>query len=237
MTIRIPPSEAAEAGDTRWLVTFADLVALVLAFFVMLYATQKVEQGEWQAMVRSLSQSLKVTPQSDATPNARRNARPVDPARASDLAYLETLIEGVRDRDPALSGIVIRNLDDRLVVALPGDLLFASGRTEPAPGAAGRIAALAQLLGNIANRVDLFGHTDPAPLSGRGFESNWELSLARAESVAAMMRAAGYGRPLGAFGLADTRYADLGGIASAARKQQLARRVDIVIRTRREPRR
>jgi len=237
MTIRMPPTEAAEAGDTRWLLTFADLVALILSFFVMLYATQKVEQGEWQAMVKSLSQSLKVTPQSETAPNAARNARPFDPHRASDLSYLETLIDGVRGRDPALAGMVIRNLEDRLVVALPGDLLFASGRAEPMPGATQRIAALANLLGNISNRVDLFGHTDPTPMSGRNFESNWELSLARAESVAAMMRAAGYDRPLGAFGVSDTRSADLSGVASGARRLQLARRVDIVIRTRREPRR
>jgi chemotaxis protein MotB len=202
----------------------------------MLYATQKVEQGEWQAMVKSLSQSLKVAHRSDVAPNARRNANPVDPQRATDLAYLGTLIESVKEREPALAGIVIHNLEDRLVVALPGDLLFAPGRVEPVEKAADRITALAGLLRNISNRIDLFGHSDPTPLSGRGFESNWELSLARAEAVASMMRSAGYERPLGAFGVGDTRYPDLAGIASTARRLQLARRVDIVIRARREPR-
>ncbi len=237
MKIHLTPPEATEAGEVRWLVTFADLVALVLAFFVMIYATQKVGEGEWQAMIKSLSQSLKVVETSDRVPNAPRNARMLDPQRATDLAYLETLIEGLKARDPSLAGIVLHGLDDRLVVALPGDLLFAPGQSVPVDGAAGRIAALANLLRNISNRVDLFGHSDPTPVSGRSFESNWELSLARAESVAEMMRRAGYERPLGAFGVSDTRYDELAGIASQPRKLQLARRVDIVIRMRREARR
>ena len=58
MTIVSPYPARTVTARSNWLVTFADLIALVLAFFVMMYATHRVEQGDWQAMVKSLSQSL-----------------------------------------------------------------------------------------------------------------------------------------------------------------------------------
>lgn len=236
MTIRMPQPETDSAGGPGWLVTFADLVALVLAFFVMMYATQRVEDGNWQAMIQSLSRSLKVEPTALEAPSASRNVALRTQPQAIELAYLEALLNNVRDSEPALAGIVMHRLEDRLIVALPGDLLFYPGRADPMAGAAERIAVLASLLRNVSNRVDVFGHTDPSPVAGHIFESNWELSLARAETVAALLRAAGYPRPVGAFGLADTRFEDLAAIGSPAAKLRLARRVDLVVRSVRERR-
>lgn len=235
MTVRIPQPEP-NSGRPAWLLSFADLVALMLAFFVMMYATQRVEDGNWQAMAQSLSRSLKVEPASSDSPSARRNTSLRNQPEAIDLAYLEALLNNIRDSEPALAGMVMHRLEDRLIVALPGDLLFHPGKADPVSGAAGRIAVLANLFRNVSNRVDLFGHTDPSPVSGNTFASNWELSLARAEAVAAMMRAAGYPRPIGAFGVADTRFEDLAAVSSRAAKLQLARRVDIVVRTAKERR-
>lgn len=230
MTVQLPIPDASDHAKSSWLVTFSDLIALVLAFFVMLYATQKVERGDWQAMIGSLSQSLKINIETEQQPHAEENIKVINPAQATDLAYLEALLDSARETEPALANIVMHRLDDRLVIALPGDLLFFAGRADPVPGASERIAVLANLLHNVSNRVDIFGHTDPTPVAGQVFESNWELSLARAEMISALMRLAGYSRPLGSFGLADTRFDDLSEISSRARKLQLARRVDIVVR-------
>lgn len=231
MTVQVPIPDASDQVRSSWLVTFADLIALVLAFFVMLYATQKIETGDWQAMIKSLSQSLSVERQKQKLPHAEENVEVINPPQATDLAYLEALLDGVRESEPALANIVMHRLNDRLVIALPGDLLFFPGRSDPVPGASERIAILANLLRNVSNRVDVFGHTDPSPVAGHVFESNWELSLARAETIAAMMRSAGYSRPLGSFGVADTRFEDLAGMTSRARKLQFARRVDLVVRS------
>lgn len=236
MTVRVPQPETNATVGSGWLVTFADLVALVLAFFVMMYATQRVENGSWQAMVQSLSRSLKFDPDALDTPNADRNVAFRSRPQAIELAYLEALLSNLRQSEPALAGIVMHRLDDRLIIALPGNLLFYPGRVDPVPGAAKRIAALANLLRNISNRIDIFGYTDPSPVPGQLFESNWELSLARAETIAALMRADGYSRKVGAFGLADTRFEDLAGISSRSRRLQLSRRVDIVVRAVRERR-
>ena len=234
MNIVTPYLAPRATSRSSWLITFADLIALILAFFVMMYATHRVEQGDWQAMVKSLSQSLNAQPEKQEKPKAARNIRLINRPGAIDLAYLEVLLEGLQKTEPLLSSILLHRLDDRLVVALPGDLLFRPGRADPVDGAAQRLAVLASVLRNVSNRVDIFGHTDPSPVAGHVFDTNWELSLARAETVANMLQTAGYPRKLGAFGLADSRFEDLSEISSPGRKLELARRVDIVIRPIRE---
>ena len=237
MTMGGPSPALRPGGGPAWLVTFADLIALLIAFFVMIYATQKVETGDWQAVVQSLSQSLKSAPrEAPRRPAAKRNLRLLAQARAVELPYLEALLRGLRTDEPALARILIRRLDDRLIVALPGDLLFRPGRAQPVPGAEEAIAALARLFGNIGNRIDVFGHTDPRPVRGGRWASNWALSLARAEAVGRLLRKAGYRRRFAVFGVADSRFAALAGIASRSARYRLARRVDIVIRPERETR-
>ncbi len=234
MTIVSPYPARTVAARSNWLLTFADLIALVLAFFVMMYATHRVDQGDWQAIVKSLSQSLNVLADVQEMPSAAQNVRLVNPLDAMELSYLEALLKGLRQSEPLLSNILLHRLDDRLIIAFPGNLLFRPGRADPVDGAQQRVAVLANVLHNVSNRIDVFGHTDPSAVAGYVFDSNWELSLARAETVADMLQTAGYPRKLGAFGLADTRFGDLAEIKPQSRKLKLARRVDIVIRPTRE---
>lgn len=237
MTPRPWSNRTADDAGPVWLVTFADLVALLLAFFVMMYATQRVEQGEWDSLVRSLSQSLRtVAPRDMPQPSAPDNLRLLAGARAIELPYLQALLEGLRRSEPELANVLFHRLDDRLIIALPSELLFAPGDARPIPGARARVEHLALILRNVSNRIDIFGHTDPTPVSGGRFASNWELSLARARGVAVMLREAGYERPLAAFGLAASRFGELSGIEPQARRYRLARRVDIIVRDRRERR-
>ena len=236
MTTRPWTDRQAPGMGPAWLLTFADLVALLLAFFVMMYATQRVEQGDWQALIKSLSQSLKTErPREAPSPSAPENLRLLARSQAIELTYLETLLEGLRREEPALENVLFHRLDDRLIIALPADLLFRPGAAEPVPAARERVRDLALILRNISNRIDVYGHTDPTPVGKGGvYASNWDLSLARARSVASMLREAGYQRRLAAFGLAASRFAELAAVEPPARRHMLARRVDIVVRDRRE---
>jgi chemotaxis protein MotB len=220
-------------AGSAWLVTFADLIALLLAFFVMMYATQRVEQGNWEAMVESLSRSFKVDKSDVAIErSAGRNVLSVKDHNGADLGYLESLVVGVRDSQPMLTGMMVRRLQGRLIISFPGKLLFPPGRADPAAGAKRRVLLLTDILRNLPNKLEVFGHADPNAVRGGVFQSNWQLSLARADAVATMMRNGGYDRPIDAFGLSDSRYAEIPETVSTKRRQALARRVDIVIRNR-----
>jgi len=228
------PDDAAGTDATdasaSWLIIFSDVVALLLAFFVMMYATQKIQTGGWQAMVQSLSHSLRIDRLQAKRAAAVKNVEQRDLPPAIDLAYLENLIEGMRNSDVALADVVMTREDDRLIIAIPGDLLFDAGRADPTPRALPRVRLFAEMFRNLSNRIDVLGHADSRLVSGQVFESNRELSLARAETVTEMLRGAGYRRRVGAFGMGDAYYADLAGIDSPETRDRFARRVDIIVR-------
>jgi len=219
-----------------WLITFTDLVALLLAFFVMLFATQKVEVVKWSALVDSLSRSLRPnTVQTVERRFATRNLNQKIGHRAIDLTYLELLlrakIAGASELAGAsgLKGVLLHKFDDRLVIALSADHLFPLGGAEPTVAARNTLFVLAGILQNIDNRLEVHGHTDPSPVSASLYPSNWELSIARADAVARVLRKSGYHHELSALGFAASRFSDIRGIKSKARAYGLARRVDIVV--------
>jgi chemotaxis protein MotB len=213
-----------------WLVTFTDLVALLLAFFVMLFATQKVETVKWSALVDSLSRSLR--PNVTKTVDHRFATRNVDQSvarRAIDLSYLELVLRAKISGEADLNGVLLHKFHDRLVIALSADHLFPAGGAEPTVAAKATLFVLAGVLRNIGNRLEVYGHTDPSPVPASLYPSNWELSIARADAVARALRKSGYQRDLSALGFAASRFADIRGVKSRARAYGLARRVDIVV--------
>jgi chemotaxis protein MotB len=214
-----------------WLVSFADLIALMLAFFVLLYAMQRVEHQGWEGLIQSLSRTLRPDLSHQMRqPPVDENVETVRRSRAINLAYLEALLRGHQAEDGVLEGTLLRRRDENLVIMLPGDLLFQPGAAVPIAAAGARLSGLASVLRNFTNRIDIYGHSDPGPLRNPRFTSRWELSLARAEVVAGQLRKFGYRRPIVVFGLADTRFAELAPIRSATRRDRLARRIDIVVR-------
>lgn len=218
------------AGRPAWLVTFADLVALLITFFVMMFATQKVDIGKWESLVDTLSYRL--NPNQTiliARPSSDRNAERLSRERAIDLDYLETVVRDKARNQPELAGLDLYRREDRLVVTLPAELLFRPGKADAVPAARRILFVLAGVLGTIGNRIDVVGHADPTPIAGSHFTSNWQLSIARAVAVSNELRRAGYHRELSPSGFAATAFPDLPADVSRTRKIRAARRVDLVI--------
>jgi chemotaxis protein MotB len=213
-----------------WMITFADLVSLMLTFFVLLFSMSSVKMDEWDAMIDTLTQTLnpgKLTTVAAAT--AKFNIGTIFRRQATNLDYLSGVLEGGVANEPLLSSSRIMLLDDRLVIALPGDLLFPPGQAVMPDEARSALFTLGSLLRNVGNQIGVNGHSDPSPPAPeKGFQSNWELSLARASAVANALRSSGYTDDIIAYGYADSRYAQLPDLPPEERTK-LGRRVDIVI--------
>lgn len=228
-----PPAAPDNVFGTVWMITFADLLSLLLAFFVLMFAMSSINQGAWKALADSLA--LRLNPGEPLTPAGAR--APDDfprafQAPAMDLDYLAAVIERKGREVELLQRAALRREADRLVIALPADLLFLPGQatlTEAAQAAAG---VLGDMFRGIENRLEVEGHADPAPLSGDAtFASNWELSLARAIALANRLKAAGYAHEITAYGLADSRYYAAAALAlPAADRDAYSRRVDLIVR-------
>lgn len=221
---------APEHENTKmWMLTFTDLVSLLLTFFVMLFAMSNVKIGEWDKVIDSLSQTL--NPAIDDTvqkPTAQLNIGTLFRRAAVNLDYLASVIEENLSADPLLKGALIVRLEDRLIIALPGDLLFEPGEALISPRARGAMFTLGAMFANVGNSIGVTGHTDPDPPTGTRFASNWELSIARAASVANAIRQGGYEEQIVALGYAASQYDRLPNL-NEAEKRRLARRVDIVV--------
>jgi len=151
-------------------------------------------------------------------------------SQAANLDYLGALMtEKIRDH-PILSRAHLSRLDDRLVLSLPGDLVFNSGQATISEDGLSAAEALAEVLVLVGNRVEIAGHTDPDPVATDQFSSNWELSLVRAMAMADAIRLTGYTGTIAAFGMADSRFDDLSDTFTGPERAALARRVDIIIR-------
>lgn len=219
-------------ANTAWMVTFTDLLALMLAFFVLIFSMTAVKYDAWDALIASISDQLS---SKDHTRDPRlsedRSVRRVVPVSAVDLGYLFNVLQEKFTNQEDLDGNWLRLMDDRIILSLPGYLLFQSGSARLSERGRETAASLASALSLVANRVDAFGHTDPRPVSDRNrYASNWELSLARAVAFANAMMKSGYPYLIDAYGLAESRYYELPQDLSDSARADLARRVDMVVR-------
>jgi len=215
-----------------WLITFTDVMALMLTFFVLLYSMSTPQEEKWQDIVDSLSYN------EDIYDSAARNAGTqdyisldkIEKSSALEPGYLKVLIENMLF-ERKISGILLIENQDRLLISLPAQLLFESGVADMKETGRQLIFELGGVLSRVKNRIEVIGHADPVPIRSQvgQFDSNWELSLARAASVSMALRDVGYQRPMTVRGLSSARFDELPDEISIQDRYLLARRVDIVV--------
>jgi chemotaxis protein MotB len=217
-------------GRPIWMVSFIDALSLVLSFFILVYSMATPDVERFRQMAEGLTSRFAtagVRPQS--TPSPGLIAPTTERRQTLSLEYLASLLQAQLSHDPALARGIVQRLSDRLVLSFPGELLFQSNKAELTPAAERALFALGGVLAQLDNRIDVQGHADPGSIAGGAYADNWELSIARALAVREVLERSGYRRPMIAQGLADTRYGELSSALPERWRQQLARRVDVVI--------
>jgi chemotaxis protein MotB len=215
-----------------WLITFTDIMALMLTFFVLLYSMSVPEIDKWEEMTEAVNEGLSRTQTLErfSDQSDQISIEKISAQRALDLGYLATLITEHMKQYEDLESIVLMQSKDELVVSLPADLLFESGNAEASIAGKRALYVLGGILNKIRNRIEVIGHADPRPLSGKGqYGSNWELSLARAATVSSLLKEVGYQRDMIIRGLSSSRYGEISGEMEEEIHMDMARRVDIVI--------
>jgi len=160
--------------DELWLISYADLLTLLIGFFVLIIASVPLRRASFERIAAALSGS--------------RQAAPLDRLREKVDQMVERSPE-LRDR--------VRTRDDAegLGIEFKDALLFDSGSAALRPDARPLIGEIARLLQELPARpVTVEGHTDDVPISTRSFHSNWELSSQRAVNVLNGLEAAGIQR-------------------------------------------
>ena len=180
---------AEEHPDERWVISYADLVTLLLGFFILLYATADANTVKFQRLSQGLSQAFNVPLKEGATGGSLLDGGSgIVPSgsRANIDIDLQAIRDLVKQRSDAagLSGKILVSRDqDRIVIRLSDNLLFPSASADMRDAAKPLLAIVAEALQETANEVRVEGHTDNIPLATDRYPSNWELSSARATAV------------------------------------------------------
>ena len=225
------------AAGQGWMVTFTDLVALLLAFFVLLFSMSVVERYKWQNLVRSLAGNMdSLVTREGPKPALEFQIDQDRPAPGTDLDYLTPVIERQLAAAPDLEGAVLWRQDGKTIVTLPTVRLFEGGGTAVSPAARGTVYAMSRLLQTLDNRIEVHGHSAPgagddaSAGAGAGDEAaGWEASLARAAALSAALSAAGYRGGISARGYGSVRHGEPGLPARREGDAPLDARLDIVI--------
>lgn len=167
-----------------WVITFADLMTLLLCFFILLFSMSAVEEDTFKQAASSLRKALTGTKGENAAD------RPGDGLRAEDFrieAHVEEelgrICRGVNThlREKKMEEIVRANVDARgCVITLQSDLMFHSGQAEIAEAAQPMLESIGDLVIKFKYHIRIEGHADNVPIQTIQFPSNWELSSARA---------------------------------------------------------
>lgn len=216
---------AGHEEEQEWMVTYTDMVTLMLTLFVIL-----ISMSTFDDPGRPVSQDLDVdeTRAPDLAPPLESILAFPEPdfGAADDLlpdldeAPEELIVTSWVDRVDALlrnyltttdlaADVEIEKLDDRIIVHLRDQVLFQSGRADIGSRGDALLRRLAPMLQYLAIPVTVEGHTDDVPIRSGMFPSNWELSAARAAAVVRRLIAEGLPADrLSAVGYADTRPQD-----------------------------
>ena len=202
-------------GHERWVVSYADFITLLFAFFVVMYAISTLNEGKY----RVLADSLVVAFRNDASPQPiiaqsvpRQTLPPprprTDVVRKQKTRELEDLAMRINSAMAPLvqtGQVRLTQLPHGLAVEINASVLFAPGQaTLQQPESIGALEAVAKLLAAAHQEIRVEGHTDHVPIASPLFPSNWELSSARASSVVRLFIAAGIAPSrLAAVGYAD----------------------------------
>lgn len=193
-------------GGLRWLLTYADMITLLLAFFIILYASSRVDGRKYTDIVSSIRIAFGVPLPPRPVAQARNSVATLLPFPDVVGMLVQQLSSHVEDEIKAGS-VEIERTDKGVVLRFRDAVLFDLGSATLSAGAQQVLDKVARPLLATPYAIEVEGHTDPLPIRSPHFPSNWELSVARATAVIRYLVEAHRFPParLAARGMADNR--------------------------------
>ena len=185
--------EAGHENSERWLLTYADLITLLMVFFVVLYSMSSADSTKWKQISAALNQAFNVdvlrgTAASSVEDGSGQTAPPIDnlinDSEVPQVSRLQSKIEAILDGASQAPDVSVGVDREGVVIRLSGSYLFDSGRAELKPNSFAVLDAIAAEIRLLPNDIRVDGHTDSTPIDSPRYPTNWELSTARALAVA-----------------------------------------------------
>lgn len=201
--------EEEHVNNERWMVSYADFITLLFAFFVVMYSISSVNEGKYKVLSESLigvfSQApttpepiqigehtpRTLAPEPEATPQAPAEQVSTDSDGADPLESIAEAMQAAFGELISVGDLRIHANELWIEIELNSGLLFPSGDALPLDSAFGLIERIAGILSPYDNPVHVEGFTDNVPIRSPVYPTNWELSAARAASVVRLLSSGG----------------------------------------------
>jgi chemotaxis protein MotB len=211
----------------RWLVSYADFITLLFAFFVVMYAISSINEGKYRVLSDAIIQAFNERQTSEKmVPLGAQHAemlqgtgKPIGKSTPQKSApnpiaeHMKTIAKDVRKAMETLvkqGQVKVTQSERGITVEINASTLFASGDATLQPASIEALSAVAKVLAETDNPIQVEGHTDNIPINSPNFPSNWELSSSRAGSVVRLFTEQGVPPSrLVAIGYADNKPLDV----------------------------
>ncbi len=223
--------EAKPENHERWLITYADMITLLMVFFIVLYAGSLSDSKKFGALASSLTQAFNVDlmqggPATTGDTGGGDLASIIQGMRR-DAELLQKQFEALQAPGIGRGGVEVTVTQEGMLISMYGNVLFDSGKANLSDDAIPVLDQVIALVQRSNYNVRVEGHTDNVPIETLLYPTNWELSTARATAVVRHLAEQGVAaNRLQAVGYADTRPL----VANDTREHRARnRRVDIQI--------
>lgn len=227
--------EEEKENSERWLLTYSDLITLLLIFFIVMYTMSNVDKEKFKKVADALRGSLGATGDKviemfpDQQSMVSFNAGAADATEQVQMEEVKTEIDQMVMNTPLENNVDVTVQERGLVISIKTQILFESGKAELNPESIPLVEQIAVILTRVAKKqIRVEGHTDSDPIQTSEYPSNWELSSARATSVLKLILSKGHLQPdkISAVGYGEYRPKVPN---TSARNKAKNRRVDILI--------
>ncbi len=187
----------------RWLVSYADFITLLFAFFIVMYAVSSVNEGKYRVLSSSLVSAFKNDNLSNHTPPQSTEFSPISVQKSNQtdsikqIDNLGSLKKKKQEKMKSMAKNILHALEPLvkdgqvrvtqsslgITVEINASVLFSPGQAKLANNSSLTLQAVAHVIKGHEHEIHVEGHTDNLPIQTENFPSNWELSSARASSV------------------------------------------------------
>jgi chemotaxis protein MotB len=190
----MPKKQHAEehggGGMERWLLTYADLITLLLIFFIIMYSMSSINKTKFDAVMQMLSQAFGGSHSVVAMYNNGVMEKNFYPSQVKTKEQKSLYVKTVSALQKEIQSKEVKVTADKrgIVISLNSDFYFASGSADLNDSAYGMLNRLGAMLRSVPNDIRVEGHTDSLPIApgsalAERYPTNWELSAQRAVNV------------------------------------------------------
>lgn len=181
-------------NSERWLLTYSDLITLLMIFFIIMYSMSKLDAVKYQNVAQSLNAAMgggRTMIGTTDSPSAPGDSKPAVVDTYTEQKDQMMKVKGDVDKYIKANNLqndVVTEMDERgLVIRFKDSILFDTGQANIKSQFAGKIIKIGKILTKVSAYIRVEGHTDNVPIKNYQFNSNWQLSTTRATNVVELL--------------------------------------------------